>query len=212
VERCPSGADLELLPWADLPAVALRRAEDGSRPEQATEVRAGWCDDRLFLRFACRDRCAWGTYRERDDPLYEEEAVEVFLARGGEVPVIYAELEVSPQGVLFDAWVSNPRGSRDGMEVDPAWDCPGLRWQVGTWGGDEDWWAVLEVPLAALPGAPASRLRANFYRIDRPPPGAPGAVEHSAWSPTWARPADFHLPRSFGELVLVPGATLPSSR
>ena len=64
-------------------------------------MRLAWDERALHVRFDCADRDAWGTYRERDDPLYEEEVVEVFLAPGEADPRRYVELEVSPAGVLF---------------------------------------------------------------------------------------------------------------
>jgi hypothetical protein len=42
---------------------------------------------------------------------------------------------------------------------------------------------------------PGARWRANFHRIDQANGG-----EHSAWSPTFAEPAEFHLPQFFGAL------------
>jgi hypothetical protein len=125
-------AELGRVPWPDLPPLAeLVRAADGGRPEQPTWVRAGHDGTTLFVRFDCVDRDAWGTFRRRDDPIYEEEAVEVFLAPGAADPVRYFELEVSPLGVLFDAIIENPTSRRAEMTIDTSWDCPGLRWEAG---------------------------------------------------------------------------------
>ncbi|HEY0783745.1 MAG TPA: carbohydrate-binding family 9-like protein [Thermoanaerobaculia bacterium] len=189
--------------WALVPPLPPLALSDGSgAAEQATTVRVAWDERALHVRFDCEDRDAWGTYRERDDPLYEEEVVEVFLAPGDADPTRYVELEVSPTGVLFDARIHNPTGRRADLEADRAWSCPGLAWAAGALGPRQDWWAALAIPWSALldpPAAPPRRWRANFYRIERP---RGGAVEHSAWAPTWARPADFHRPACFGHLTL----------
>src|SRR5690349_2051850 len=84
------GSPLADLPWSALPALPpLRRSEDGGAALQQTAVRLAWDEAALYVRFDCADRDAWGTYFRRDDPIYREEAVEVFLAPdppGAEAP------------------------------------------------------------------------------------------------------------------------------
>jgi hypothetical protein len=188
--------------WDDIPSLPPFTLADGSGPAlQQTRVRLCWDDTALHVRFDCADRDAWGTYQRRDDPIYEEEAVEVFLAPGEEDPARYFEFEVSPLGVLFDARIYNPTSLRADLVGDPAWDCPGLRWEAGPGTERQDWWAVLSIPWAGL--LPAGGLppvwRANFYRIERPRDGEP---EFSGWSPTLTSPPDFHKPACFGVLEL----------
>lgn len=172
---------------------------------QQTRLRACWDSKALYVRFDCEDRDAWGTFERRDDPLYEEEAVEVFLAPGTADPRSYFEFEVSPRGTLFDALIHNPTSERRDMTGDPAWDCPGLRWAAGPGRERQDWWAVLGIPWNGLlsPGETLPLVwRANFYRIERPRTPAGSEAEFSGWSPTLTRPADFHKPARFGLLEL----------
>lgn len=195
--------------WEAVPDRWLCRSQDGGEPEQATRVRVAWSEWALHVRFACADRDAWGTFTQRDDPLWQEEAVEVFLAPGEAAPRAYAELEVSPAGVLFDAWIENPDSLRATMRTRVEWDCPGVAWEVGRTGGAggsrQDWWAELALPWAGLLAGDAAvealprAWRANFYRIERP---RDGEAELSAWSPTLVDPADFHQPGRFGVLQL----------
>jgi len=164
-------------------------------------VRLCWDERSLHVRFDCEDRDAWGTYRRRDDPLWEEEVVEVFLAPGEADPVRYAELEVSPLGTLFDAILHNPTSLRADMTADVAWDCPGLVWQAGRGADRQDWWAELSIPWEPVGGS--SRIwRANFYRIERPRRPPDTEPEFTCWSPTLTDPADFHKPARFGVLEL----------
>jgi hypothetical protein len=190
--------------WEEVPPLPpLVRTEDGASAEQATRVRVAWDDAALHVRFECADRHAWGTLRQRDDPLWQEEAVEVFLAPGEADPVDYLEFEVSPRGVLFDARIHNPTSLRADLRADVAWDCPGIRWEAGSGAERQDWWAVLALPwsgfLGRPEGPPPPVWRANFYRIERP---SDGPAEFSAWSPTLVRPADFHKPARFGVVEL----------
>lgn len=207
VPRVPaswSGGPVDQRSWDRIPRLSPFVLADGSGPaEQPTAVRVCWDETALHVRFDCVDRDAWGTYGWRDDPLYNEEAVEVFLGPGDSHPVNYFEFEVSPKGVVFDARVFNPTSMRGDMRVDKEWDCPDLLWTAGKGEEQDDWWAVLEIPWAGLeqePGRPTV-WRANFYRIEQPRDGTP---EYSCWSPTLTSPADFHKPARFGRLVLEP--------
>ena len=187
------------------PLPPLVRATDGGAAEQPTTVRVAWNEKGFHVRFECHDRCAWGTVTRHDEPIWQEEAVEVFLAPGIETPVDYLEFEVSPNGVLWDGHIHNPPSRRAEMVSDPGWDCPGVRWAAGPLGTPrlrQDWWAELVLPWEGiLPGAqpPPRDWRANFYRIERPPDGTP---EFTAWSPTLVTPADFHQPARFGVVGL----------
>lgn len=202
VPRIPASPDR----WDEIPPLPPFLLADGSGPAiQQTVARLGWDDEGLHVRFDCEDRDAWGTFTRRDDPIWQEEAVELFLAPGEEDPVRYAEFEVSPGGVLFDALIHNPTGLRADLTADVSWDCPGVRWEAGRGAARQDWWAALFVPWAGV--APAGEVprvwRANLYRIERP---RDGEAEFSGWSPTLTRPADFHKPARFGVLELVEGS------
>ena len=188
-------------PWARAAVLAPLVLADGSAAAaQATTVRVAHDALSLYVRFECADRDAWGTWRRRNDPIYLEEAVEVFLAPGMGDPRRYWELEVSPLGVLFAARIENPTGRRVDLAADTSWECRGLEWQAGPAGSSQDWWAELAIPWAALAGGrPPRRWRANFYRIERPRGGTP---ELSCWSPTLTHPPDFHRPERFGVLEL----------
>jgi len=193
--------------WDEIPSLPpFQLADGGGLAEQQTRGRLCWDELALHVRFDCEDRDAWGTFRQRNDPVYQEEAVEVFLAPGEEDPVRYFELEVSPLGTLFDATIHNPTSLRADMTGDPSWDCPGLRWAAGSGTMRQDWWAWLSIPWEGIsPTARPPRIwRANLYRIERPRDGEP---EFSAWSPTLTRPADFHKPARFGLLELAGGSS-----
>lgn len=180
---------------------AFVRADGRAAARWQTQVELWWDDSHLGVGFRCSDDDAWGTFTERDAPLWQQEVVEVFLAAGDAVPTHYFEFEISPAGVLFDARVANPHGDRIGMSVETAWNCPGIDWGTEPTGESADWRARLAIPWRGLglEGAPAT-LRANFFRIERPRGGEP---EFSCWSPTETSPADFHRPAKFGVLDLI---------
>jgi hypothetical protein len=190
------------------PLSALLLANGSGAPAQQTEVRLCWDDACLYVAFSCKDTDIRATFEHRDDPLYDEEVVELFLCPTGDLRH-YFEIEVSPRNVVFDAKVFNPEGDRRTMLVDATWNAPGLRTAVRVSGTlndrsapDVGWIAEIAVPFAdlGLAGAPApgTLWRANLYRIERGEP-----EEFTAWAPTYREPADFHVPAAFGEIVFV---------
>ena len=185
--------------WERVLAVPLRRSQDHEPPEQATALRIARDDRALRLRFECEDRDIWATHTRRDAPLWEEEAVEAFLAPGADDPTDYVEIEVNPLGAVFDARVHNPDGRRESMRVDAAWNAAGLVATVDR--SKAGFWCVeLTIPWRELCAGPPPRIwRANFFRIERP---RGGPHEFSSWSPTFADPPDFHRPACFGRLIL----------
>jgi len=64
---------------------------------------------------------------------------------------------------------------------------------------DTSWSVEVAIPFAGLGvSAPSAgdRWRANLYRIDCTTP-----AQYSAWSPTLAFPAAYHVPKRFGWLA-----------
>lgn len=199
VDRVGARGTLDDVSWSRVPAVALRRAQDGADPLQATTVRIAHDVDALLLRFDCQDRDIWATHSRRDAPLWEEEVVELFVAPGEDDPAHYVEIEVNPLGAIFDARVTNPHGRRDSMRVDAAWNAAGLVTSVYR-PSPLAWRAEMRIPWSQLcDGSPPRIWRANFFRVERP---RDGDHEFSCWSPTLTDPPDFHKPASFGRLIL----------
>jgi len=200
-------ADLDKEPWTRLAPLALVPSHGGVAPAgfQATALRCCHDGERLYVAFHCVDRDVWGSFTGRNEPIYEEEVVEAFLAPGPD-PHRYFELEANPLGAWFEARVESPDGQRATMRVDRDWVCEGWERAVRVHGDlarrdgrHEGWcveWAIPFASLGAAAPAPETRWRANFYRIDRA-----GDGQLSAWSPTYAEPPDFHLPERFGVLI-----------
>ena len=183
-----------------LPPFTLASGRGPAR--QQTVTRLGYDALALYVRFDCDDHDVWGTYSQRDDPVYEEEVVEVFISPDDATPTRYHEFEVSPNGVLLDALIANPTSERADLQVDLSWNCAGLHWQAGRNEAARRWWAILIIPWAAIAAEDVlpAVWRANFFRIERPHDAQP---EFSCWSPTMTVPADFHKPAYFGRLLFL---------
>jgi hypothetical protein len=210
-QRVPIDGDLNKSPWCELASIALAASHGRDPGNAATSVQATAlrvCHDgaRLYVSFECADRDVWGSYRGRNERIYDEEVVEAFLAPGRD-PRRYFELESSPRSAYWEGIIDNPDGQRATMRTDLDWVCAGWERAVRVCGDldarggrDEGWSVEWAIPFAAL-GAPpprsGERWRANFHRIERAHGAAP---EFSAWAPTHADPAEFHLPAHFGVL------------
>lgn len=181
---------------------AARAVRWGTSP-YATAFRALHDPAGLWVRFDADDDGPWHTLTERDAPLWQEEVVEIFIDPDGDGRN-YAELEISPAGVVTDLAIE--RGWPD-LRSDIRWDLEGLVTQVSPVDGGV-WTAIAHIPwdaLAALPAttvatppAPGDRWRFNVFRIKRP--GGPERPEDglvlAAWSPVPG--PSFHVPERFG--------------
>ena len=191
-------------PWApprNCEVVRLRLSTDGRAPRLATTVSPWYDDEYLNLVFAAADDHVVATMTGRDDPIYNEDVVEVFLAP--DRPTLYYEIEVSPLGTTLDARIDSPQGVRQGMHADFAWDCTDLVAAVRRTpeaAGQLTIETLIRIPFRAFgreePPVGETWL-GNFFRIDRHPDEGD---EYTAWRPTMRDPADFHVTAAFGSL------------
>lgn len=163
-------------------------------PELGTRVAFAWDERFLYAAAALPDADLWSDYAAQDDPLYKQEAFELFVAAGGEGER-YLEYQVSARGVTFDARFPRYRAG------DEAWDSAWTT-AVQVEGSvndvrdrDRGWRVELAIPwdelcretALACPPAPGMRLRVNAFRLERE--GRKRAIGLSL-SPT--RAPDFH--------------------
>ncbi len=179
-----------------------------------TTVRVTYDDSNLYLAWDVQDPDIRATLREHDQPIYREEAVEIFVDAHGDGSE-YVELQSSPLGVTFDsAFKGGPRQNMDvrydadfttacaarGTIEDPAdtdegWSC---EWRIG----------LASIRGVTLPVTAQTRWRANFFHIAKDVasrvPGEQGdrvISDESAWSPPLM--GDFHNPERFGTLAFL---------
>ena len=200
--------DLSKPVWQSIPVVALRLAHDNRTPEQSTFARGCWDGENLYLAFECQDSDIRATFRQRDDRVWQEEAVEAFIAPYGDLRHYY-EFQCSPINTIHDVKVTNPNARAENMIFDGEWVCKGWRTAVSV---DADpgglsqqapmWRAEWRLPLSELlhpaagPVLAGEEWRINLYRIDRWP-----REEYTAWSPTPGKPFSFHRPTFFGRWI-----------
>ncbi|MBW1809623.1 MAG: carbohydrate-binding family 9-like protein [Deltaproteobacteria bacterium] len=186
--------------WKDAARTGYLMRSDGKEPaRQHTEVKLTWDEEKLYLAFECEDEDIFSSYTRRDEPLYMQEVVEVFLDpdcdRGD-----YLEFEVSPAGIMFDASFT---ARRKGMKLSFN---PSVQVAVKVDGTlnvrddlDQGWTVELAIPFSQLTGRGSfppqkgDQWRFNIFRIDKT--GQSG--EASSFRPTRG---DFHDLNAFGTL------------
>ena len=217
----PAAATRDALLAGDTKAWAPAERVRWGPPRYSTEFAALWDAEALYLRFAATDPQPWHTMTNRDDHLWEEEVVEIFLdpARSGRD---YFELEISPANVVCDVRMIQPSPDK---KIDLTWNFEGLETRVvpSAPGHAKGWTALARLlwsgfrslPSAAglaLPPRGADRWRFNLFRVDRPGGKAKpeeNAVE-AAWSPT-GQPS-FHVPAAFRDFVFADAPAAPPRR
>lgn len=187
--------------WRDAFEAPLVSSMTGGRVRYATVARLLWDDRNLYVAFECEDDEVFSRPgRKDDDPIYEDEVVELFVDPAG-ARRDYAEIEVSPANVVFDARFATWRSD---LAVARAWTS-GARTAVEVHRGregDRGWTVEMAVPLEALRGAarpprPGDRWRMNLFRLETH--NRAGVAEGQAFSPPLR--GDFHALDRFGWLV-----------
>lgn len=179
----------------------------------ATDFRALWTPRGLYVRFDAHDVDPWHTMTKRDDKIWNEEVVEIFIDPAGQGHH-YAELEINPINVVCDlrmvSGFPNIKGeiewNFEGIEsrVTPM-PAAGAAAQSGSWIATaflpwQDFRSLPTPDSVALPPKAGDAWRFNIFRIKRPQgPTRPNEdVRYNAWSKPPGH--SFHVPDVFRTL------------
>lgn len=75
---------------------------DGKKAGKTTVANLLWDDKNLFVAFDCANDVIKSEAKERDDPVWEAEAAEIFLCPKG-ADAVYYEFNFSPKNVIYDS-------------------------------------------------------------------------------------------------------------
>ncbi|MFZ1289890.1 MAG: carbohydrate-binding family 9-like protein [Melioribacteraceae bacterium] len=191
--------------WENSKRVELKINETGEEVSDSTImtwVRTCYDKQNIYIAFECNDSDIMSEFLNRDDHLWENDAVEIFIDTDGTLKSYY-EIQVSPKNVLFDAHLEIPTKTDDDEIID--FDLAGIQTGVTVEGTlnmsddiDRKWTVEIKIPIAGLNAEAASldsgSWRINFFRMNF---DSIGERPELGWSPTLG---DFHIPSKFGVL------------
>lgn len=167
---------------------------ENADPARSTEVHLLWTPATLFVRFRAKYRNIKVFPDAREDgwrdELWYRDVAEVFLQPDCREPRKYKEFEISPNGQWIDLNIFS--GGKEELRSK-------LRRRVVQDAPAKTWTAELAIPMLSLtPDFDAKQIwRVNFFRVE----GEAEPRFYSAWSPTYSREPNFHIPGAFGKLV-----------
>lgn len=181
--------------WETASAISFSADWQGRNPdpERATEVKALWSPETLYLRFECRFRQLYlfedSEPSGRRDHLWERDVAEAFLQPDPSREKYYREFEISPNGmwIALDVFPGGIADLKSGLQRSVALDEKAHAWA-----------AELAIPMKALSEKfdTGSVWRANFYRVE----GRTEPRSYMAWQPTRTPEPNFHVPSAFGKM------------
>lgn len=193
--------------WKDAAQLSPFILYHGKRAaRQQTRVSAAWTPQFLYLAFECDDTDIHTPYSKRDDPIYESEAVEIFIDANGDQDD-YIELQAAPNDVQFDASFKGGRRKNFNTAYHNNYLVKTTR--IGTLNDSSDkdkgWISEWKIPVADIIDADGEiekndTWRVNLFRLDRiRKNGKVRKSEASAWSSPLS--GDFHNIARMGTFV-----------
>jgi hypothetical protein len=177
----------------------------GATGSFAASVRVLYDDKHLYVGYQVADDYLKSSFKQQDDHLWEQDAVELMLDPDGDGKN-YFEIQVSPTGLVFDTRYDSRRLPQPFGDV--AWSSASEAKVItrGKPNDDQDdqgynvelaipWQAFAKGPTPASPPGAGATWRMNFFVMDARRDGQRAV----AWSPPLI--GDFHTLDRFGRVV-----------
>jgi hypothetical protein len=198
--------------WTDLEDVHFLHATDGKVADYPTAVKIKADESYLHVSFTCSkdEYVDQNTYLIHNQPLFNQEVFEVFIASGKEDPDHYLELEINPNNAIWVGQIHNPsRGDKSDIKAEMV-EPEASKIVHSATKTKKAWSGQLSIPWALIPGAKSLDYRVNFYRIvaTKAPTKkdwtcSPDNCAFLCWNSTLSGKAPaFHRPRRFGKLSI----------
>jgi hypothetical protein len=193
---------------ASSPAMLQALWDFQTGPVQATAVRMLWTDEALYVGYEVEDADITAQHLDRDDPTYQDDAVEIFVNPRSEQTGLYYGLEMNARAVLYDYVMYAPGDARYALKWFDMKDVQVASYLRGTLNArgdiDQGWSLEVAIPLSNfLDLAPRPAVgtiwKANLNRWD----GVAPDRRMSIWSNPLQTRSNPHVPARFGELHFV---------
>jgi hypothetical protein len=185
-----------IFPWNDIT----------TEPAQSTVARMLYDDSALYLLYECIDPYLHAEVYEQDGPVWEEDAVEIFVTPNAQDSSAYFGYEMNANGTFLDYMAFNA-GVGGTKNIHFEWESEGVEIKT-TWDGtlndhtdqDRSWVLEMAIPMenfrhlgGQIPPQPGDMWRLNLNRTK----GHEG--QFSMWSDTGTEKASFHHSAYFGK-------------
>lgn len=179
--------------------------ESQTGPRQATRARLLWDDNYLYVGYDVEDIDITAQYTQQDDPVYLDDAVEIFINPRPEQIGLYYGLEMNARTVYYDYLLHEARIFVKQFDMKGLRVATNLRGTLNVRGdADEGWTLEVAIPwsnfedMARRPTV-GTTWKAQLNRWD----GVQPDRRMSIWSdPLQERPQP-HVPARFGDLLFV---------
>jgi hypothetical protein len=186
------------------------------KPRQRTRMKMLWDDQNLYIAAQLDEAHVWGTLKQHDSVIFQDNDFEVFLDPDGDSH-LYAELELNALNTTWDLLL--PKPYRDGGKAIDGWEILGLKTAVQVDGtlndpSDKDrgwtveiawpWRGLKELAETPVPPRDGDQWRINFSRVEWQHEIVDGKYRKVAntkednwiWSPQGV--VDMHRPERWG--------------
>jgi len=149
------------------------KSKDKGTPRYQTVVYATWDDEALYIAARMDDDDVVGYLANRDDPVYNEDAFEVFLLPNPANQFVF-EFEFSPRSIIFDGLNRRLPDNQSGYrgETSRGWNAVGLECKANVLGTlnnftdrDKGWVVEVKIPFSALKSVVAKPKPGDKWKI-----------------------------------------------
>jgi hypothetical protein len=219
-------SEWQSIPWSE--EFVDIEGDKKPKPRFRTRMKMAWDDDCLYIAAELEEPHVWGTLKQHDSIIFNDNDFEVFLDPDGDNHM-YAELEMNALNTTWDLLLPVPY--KDGGQAVHAWEIIGLKTAVkvnGTINESSDtdkgwsveiawpWKGLKELTKVPVPPRDGEQWRINFSRVEWQHEIVDGKYrkvqgtkeDNWVWSPQGV--VDMHRPERWGYVqfsTAAPGKT-----
>lgn len=192
--------------WSQAEPITLMFPWDSQKGiKQKTTVRLLWDRENLYVAYECVDQDITARHENHDDPVYEDDCVEIFIKPNADLNLYYG-LEMNARGVLYDYFFKFPEEAKKEFDLEGVQLKTELRGTLNKrQDKDQGWTLELAIPLKNFSElAPSVPIKAGdewHVQINRWDGTEDVGRRLSMWTHSGLKDTNPHNPERFGRLV-----------